>query len=334
MALKYPNKKKRKGYWKRYRRADIKNHRKIWAFLDSLVEEIGIPFKKNKRGRPPKLEMRVLAKILIYMIYFDLDLREAESELSRFEKQTLNYSNIDRWFWRLDENWIRKATQALHEKIEKMFSRGEYISDSTGITTDRYYETTALDSKGNRILALLCLKLHVFVVYFFTVGLVSIANFHVTHGDANDNPIMHEYLLENVKIKKGRRHHADKGYWSKNNILKNKKLGLLPNIVPKRKNEKGLTLKNAIKTYDNDARKKYRGLVEGIFGGLTTNQGAKTRFRKDCARKTHIACLALTHEIRTYHRAKAHKALVYLIRFMQQPRHHHKLFKYLQVFRW
>src|SRR3989338_7125785 len=50
-ALKYPNKKKRKGYWKIYDRARIKDFRKIWDFSLEIVKKSGNPFpKKDKRG--------------------------------------------------------------------------------------------------------------------------------------------------------------------------------------------------------------------------------------------------------------------------------------------
>lgn len=312
MALKYPNKRKRKGYWKRYRRADIKNHRKVWSFLDEIVDELGIPFHTYKRGAKPKLSYKAYAKMIVYLVYFDIKLREMQSELKEFEGDTIDFSNIDRWFMKADEDWVRKATQLLHEKIERMFRKACYITDSSKVTTTQYYETTEIDKDGNKIIELLTLKLHILIVYFIAVGIVSIANFHVTHGDANDNPIMNEYLLEDVNLRKGRMNHADKGYWSKENIRKNKEKGLQPNIVPKTKGESGLTLKTAIKEYDNEARKKNRGIIEGLFGGWTTDQGMKTRFRLDRTRKLHMSLMALSHEIRTYFRAIAHKAIALL----------------------
>jgi hypothetical protein len=54
-ALKYPNKSKRKGYWKRYEKADINNHRKVWDFLDDIIDELGLPFPKYSRSYPRKL---------------------------------------------------------------------------------------------------------------------------------------------------------------------------------------------------------------------------------------------------------------------------------------
>lgn len=308
-ALKYPNKKKCTGYWKRYNQADINNKRKIWNFLKDIVIELGLPFTLPKRGAKPKFGIEVYAMMVAYMAYFDLTLRDMEGELLLLMGDSLDFTNIDRWFIKTDDEWVRRATQMLHEKIEKMFRKGCYITDSSKVTTTQYYETTEIDSKGNRILDLLTLKLHILVVYFVAAGIVSIANFYTTHGDANDSPVMNEHLLENVKLRKGRMDHADKGYWSKENIRKNKEKGLKPNIVPKDGCNSGLTLTKAIEEYDNEARKRCRGIIEGVFGGMTTDQGMKTRFRLDKTRKTHIALLALTHEIRTYFRAIAHKAI-------------------------
>lgn len=308
-ALRYPNKRKRKGYWKRYEQAGINNQRKVWEFLDEIIDELGLPFPNTARGAKPKMGKHIYAKMIVYLAYFDVTLREMESELELLEGNSIDFTNIDRWFLKADDDWVRKAMQLLHERIERMFHGGCYITDSTEVTTTQLMETGRRDSEGKNILEFLTLKLHLLVVYFFSVGIVSIANLHATHGDANDNPIMREYLLENVKLRKGRKNHADKGYWGKENIRANKAKGLYPNIVPKEGCDKGITLATAAKEYDNEGRKKNRGLIEGVFGGATTNQGMRTRFRLDRARKLHLSLLAFSHEIRTYFRAVAHKAI-------------------------
>jgi hypothetical protein len=50
-------------------------------------------------------------------------------------------------------------------------------------------------------------------------------------------------------------------------------------------------------------------MIEGLFGGTTIENDNKTRFVKDKCRKTHIALMGLSHEIKTYFRALEHKAL-------------------------
>lgn len=133
LALRYPHKRKRAGYWKNYENAGIKDRRKVWNFLDEVIDACGLPFQEAARGRPPKLSLRDIAKIIVYMAYFDCVLREAETDLRLFVGETIDHSNIDRWFWKVDDCWIRDAVQMLHERIEAIASDGEYVSDSTGM---------------------------------------------------------------------------------------------------------------------------------------------------------------------------------------------------------
>src|SRR3989338_6823341 len=138
-AIKYPNKKKRKGYWKIYDRARIKDFRKIWDFSLGIVRKLGNPFpKKDNRGRKPKLKRDCYAAICILLAYFDLSLRDMEGEVPLLTDKTLDHSTIEWWFEKLDEEYIRAAAKFLHRKIKNMFNKGEYITDSTKITTTRY----------------------------------------------------------------------------------------------------------------------------------------------------------------------------------------------------
>src|SRR3990167_5527896 len=183
-ALKYPNKKKRKGYWKTYDRARIKDFRKIWNFLLEIIKKLGNPFpKKDNRGRKPKLERDYYAAICILLAYFDLSLRDMEGEVPLLTNETLDHSTIDWWFEKLDEEYIKKAAKFLHRKIKKMFKKGEYIADSTKIVTTRYQHVF---HKGKQTIELLCLKLHLIVMDFATSGMLSIEGIFVSHGDAHD----------------------------------------------------------------------------------------------------------------------------------------------------
>jgi len=316
IALKYPNKKKRKGYWKRYFRARIKNFRKIWNFLDELVDQLGIAFVENGRGRKPKLSLRILTKMCIFMGYFYLTLDEMEGLLDLLEKTTLDRSNIDRWFIKFDDEYAIKATRMLHERIEKMFRKGEYISDSTKFTSDRYYE---MIHKGEMIIELLTMKLHILVVYFISAGILSIANLSVTHGDAHDAPVYRDVILEDIPLKKKRRSHKDKAYDDEATFEKEFEKGLIPNTVPKENSKKGFWRKKARKLYDDKLRKMFRGLVEGLFGGMQTETDNKVRYRLDRTRKTYIALRGLAHEIRTYLRALQQKIIFLFSYFATTP---------------
>lgn len=148
-AQKYPNKRKRKGYWKIYDRARIKDFRKIWEFSLEIVEEHGCPFvKKDNRGRKPKFPRHCYAAFCIVMVYLDMSLREMEGEIPLLTNDTLDHSVIDWWFEKLDDEWVLKTVRKLGDKIEAMFKKGEYIVDSTEYTTTRYRGDTLCWRKG------------------------------------------------------------------------------------------------------------------------------------------------------------------------------------------
>ncbi len=218
---KYPNKKKRKGYWKIYDRARIKDFRKVWQFALEIVQEQECPFaKKDNRGCKPKFNRDFYAAFCILMVYFDMSLREMEGEIPLLTRgETLDHSVIDWWFIQLDDDWVLKAVRRLGDDIEALFRKGEYIADSTEYTTTRCQEIL---NAGDKLFVLTTMKLHILVCYFITAGIICIKNAFASHGDANDSPILREKLLENVKLRKNRRLHADKGYDSEKNLRKSR----------------------------------------------------------------------------------------------------------------
>ena len=316
-ALKYPNKKKRKGYWKTYDRARIKDFRKLWDFSLEIIKKLGNPFpKKDNRGRKPKLKRDYYAAICILLAYFDLSLRDMEGEVPLLTNETLDHSTIEWWFEKLDEEYIKTATKFLHRKIKKMFRKGEYITDSTKITTTRYAKIL---HKGQETIELLCLKLHLIIMYFATAGILSIESLYVTHGDAHDSPVFRDGLVSQAQFQKNKRIHGDKAYFAEENITACEKECLKTNFVPKDNIKHGLVLKRAIKEYEEETRKRFRGMIEGLFGGTTIENGNKTRFVKDRCRKTHIALMGLSHEIRTYFRALEIKAQSFFRLLLDNP---------------
>ena len=315
MSPKYPPKRKRKGYWKAYDRARIKDFRKVRDLCLEIVRQIGLPYQAKKRGRPPNLELEDYAVISIMLAYFDMSLRDMEGEIPLLFEGSLDHSNVDRWFEKLDDVWVEEAVKLLHSKIQAMFRKGEAIIDSTKITTTQYHETFQV---GEMILELLTIKLHLLVVYFWTVGIISIASLFVSHGDLHDSQPVPE-LLDKGRLTKGTRLHGDKAYNSEDLYEEMFEKEIKPNIVPKDTTKKGFWTKKAKKQYDNEARKKFRGLIEGIFGGMTTENSTRTRFVKDRNRKTHVALMALSHEIRTYFRAIAIKAIALIHYFRNNP---------------
>lgn len=308
-----PNKRKRKDYYKVYFKSKHKDLVKLWNFLDALITELGNPFKNKPTGRPPKFkDLRIYAKICILIGYFDFTLDEVAGILPLLAGETLDRSNIDRWFQRMDISYIERASEFLNEKLEGMFGYGEYIADTTKYATTEYNKVL---HKGQTTFELILIGLHIIVNYFFKEGFISIVKFHVSDGWSHESPIFREKLLPKAKLKLHRRMHGDKGFASEDNFELLFEKELIPNICQKENAKGGFWTKKAKKIYNNNIRKQIRGLIETVFGGMETETNNRIRFNLDKTRKLYVGIRALTHQIRTYFRALVYKALNYLLSF-------------------
>ena len=308
-----PNKRKRKDYYKVYFKSKHKDLVKLWNFLDTLITELGNPFKNKPTGRPPKFkDLRVYTKICILIGYFDFTLDEVAGILPLLAGETLDRSNIDRWFQRMDICYIEHASEFLNEKLEDMFDYGEYITDATKYAAKEYHEVL---HKGKTTFELILIGLHIIVNYFFKEGFISIVKFHVSDGWSHESPIFRDKLIPNAKLKPHRRMNGDKGFASEDNFELLFEKGLIPNICQKENAKGGFWTKKAKKVYNNNIRKQIRGLIETVFGGMQTETDNRIRFKLDKTRKLYVGIRALTHQIRTYFRALVHKALNYLLSF-------------------
>ena len=298
MSLKYPNKLKRSGYWLVYEQARINDFRNMFEEINGIISHI--PEGRKGRGRKPNLSQHELYSMAVFFAAFPHTLRQLEAFTWLLIKKELDHTNWSRWMKRLDENVIEEAIQELNNKMTAR-RKVEYIADSTPLTLTFYRE---LMHGGEAILELVTWKLHVIIAYLPVLGLLSVVSVHTTHGDAHDSPPYREHLLPKAEMRPKGRIHADSAYWAIENIRQTKEKKIRPNFVPKKRSDAGLTLKQAIEDYDNESRKKFRGMIEGWFGGIATRQGTKCRFKNHQAKNIFGYALALAQQIRTYMRFK------------------------------
>lgn len=309
MALKYPNKIKRSGYWKKYERAQIKDYRKVWNITMSFIIEKDIPFIFSKLGRTPNLTRKEYVCMSILHTYFNLDFRETEHIIELLIGKQLDHTNCTRWFGKLTQEYVSHLVFNVHKKIIGIENIGDYIVDATKISCDRL---EIVENIGENQFKHILKGMHIIVQYVSTLGLVSIVNVFASSGKANESPILRKKLLDSTKLNNGRRLHADKGYFGKENLKACNQFGLQPNIVPKEQKYSDAYLKKYVKNgYDNESRKKTRGLIETTFGGLETETGMKIKCRKEKHRDITICLMALKHNLRTYLRATALMVITY-----------------------
>ena len=132
------SRKKRKGYWKAYEKANIKDYRKVWKIAKDIVQKESVPYKLNKLGRPPKLELWMYVGLAVIYVYFNDPFRETEQLLKLLTGKSLDHSNIIRWFGKLRRSYIDKLVYKIHLRIIEQSVEGDYLADSSGVTCDRY----------------------------------------------------------------------------------------------------------------------------------------------------------------------------------------------------
>lgn len=309
MTPKYPNKKKRKGFWKRYERANIKDFRKVWTTAMRFIAGEDIPFVFSNRGRKPNLTREEIVCVSITHVYFNNDFRTTEHLIPLLIEKRLDHTNCVRWFDRLDLNYINDLAFAIHKEIISIDDSGDYITDSSNATCDRL---EVANNAGEDQLHHVTWKLHALIQYIFTLGLISIVSTWSTKGRASESPIFRRRLLKKGRVKQGKKCHGDKAFFGKKNLEACESLGLKPNIVPKEREYSDRYLKKYVRnSYDNESRKKTRGLVEGLFGGFQTEMDMKIRCRKPHHRDVYLGLLGVKHNLRTYLRATALKLFSY-----------------------
>ena len=310
MALKYPNKRKRKGYWKTYERANIKDYLLVWNTILALITPQDIPFRFAKRGRKPKLSPQEYVAMAVLGVYFDLRFRETEFLVALLSGKHLDHSNCVRWFGRLTVAYIDQLAFQVHQHIlEEVPAEGDYIADASLVTCDRL---KSLELPGTAVFEHITWKMHLLVMYLVEAGLLSIVSIFPTEGRVHESPVLRRQLLKEDRLIEGRKCHADKAYFGRSNMERCRDLDVKPNMVPKNQKYSDAYLKRYIKQeYDEEARKKNRGLVEGVFGGFQTETDMKIRCRKPHHRNVHVALMGLKHNIRTYLRTKVLMILWY-----------------------
>ena len=65
-------------YWNLYHKAKLNDFLKVWKLALDIVEGLGDPWKRSKRGKRPKFTSKKHAAVCIFMKYFGLTYRKIE----------------------------------------------------------------------------------------------------------------------------------------------------------------------------------------------------------------------------------------------------------------
>jgi len=290
---------KRAGYWSTYHDSKIDDYLEVYKTIVEVLEGLESPWKINKRGRPHKFHPKKHLSFCIFMRFFDLSLREMEGVIKLLVNKSLDHSTFGKNLKKINENTLQVLIKKLHITIDHKTKEGVIITDSTGISTDRYEECKIVMEDTKKIQEK---KWHIITKYYYQSGLISIISTKSTPEHRHDSPVFRE--IYDKSLCKNNFVFADRGYDSSDNLKMIEESGSIPVIKIRykygwrykgiRKKYKKLYLEHTARMY-----KQIRGIVEGVFGGTQTRYGNKTRCRLEKTRNISIMMLAVSHNIRT-----------------------------------
>ncbi len=271
---------KRPSYYKIYESAHINN---LWFIAKAawqIVKKLGAPYRRKRRGRPPKLEPMQAAVLLIVQAAQHRTFRASEELAPTLFKCSVDHVTIWRYFHKLSAGYLRRAISLLfslvylHVRESVMF-----VLDSTGISCERSSDS---------------LKLHALAIYSQEQSRLAIANAGVTPFNVHDAKPAEELLIAG----NGEVLNADAAYDSHRLRRIAKKLGFFPNFKYRRTS---MPTPHEQAHYPFDKKKyRFRGLVEGIFGAMEVRHGNSTRCRLDESRTKDLLLKVVAFNLRSY----------------------------------
>jgi len=139
-------------------------------------------------------------------------------------------------------------------------------------------------------------KLIILVEYHPENMLISISNADaLIHSD----PLSSAIMLENLDIRSDY-FFGDAGFDPEVLYMICFRKGIKPVVRQRYYGGRREKVKKAMECLDLDLYRKYRGVIEGVFGGLENGRLLFTRYRRESMKAKHIIAMALIHNINTY----------------------------------
>ncbi len=285
-------------YWKRYDQKYKKNNvKKLYYFVLSKAKKLGKPFeKKSNRGRPLAISPYDYVATFIIASLFDWSLRDDELFSDLLFRKHIDHSTFGKAFAKIPYMYLKKLLLMIRNEINNLIAdQPVLISDSTGVKVDRlYYQTTIkCKAKKRRIND----KMSILGEYYPKERAIIIANTDALFPSDSFSAIR---MLNEIETS-ANIFFADAGFDSEELFEKCFRKSILPTIKLRRYGKEPKRYrKKALEMFDEELYKKYRGVIEGIFGGLETRRLLFTRYRKTSMRMKHIIAMAVVHNLQTY----------------------------------
>jgi len=266
----------------------------VFKAICELVERFEPPWEVSPLGKPVKILPREYASLCIFRKWYNLTYRQTEDMAPLLIGKTVDHSSIGWAMQRISPQYLDELVYDLHLYMDCVLKGGLYITDSTGFACDRYEEREIAmeETKVKQTV-----KLHAAVKYYPRYGVTTIVTGIVTHGTAHDSPLF-KYLIR--RIYGPAPLFSDMGYDSEENRRLAYQHLLIPMIKERENCGNSLIRVKARKDFYEDLYKNFRGMVEGVFGGMETAYNNKTRCRLEKTRQTDVMLVAVVQNLKAH----------------------------------
>lgn len=284
------------AYWKKYERVLNKfSPLGLYGLVLRFARELGEPFKVHRKGRKPKVSPAEYAAYMVYQIITkNATFRVMEFESKMYTGVHIDHSTFVTKFEIMPFWYFLDLIETTGAYLDRLLEYSDqYVMDSTAITTPLKFKT---EIKGITVEERIEFRSHVIASLHPEDNCVCIRKALSTTKRIADcegaKQMLNDGKIRDITL------HADPGYDYERVYEACHKNNIKPNIKPQSYAIKEGTYRQAgIYEYDNISRKKNRGLIETIFGGLTNAGLLVTRLKKEAKILLYGLIVLLRHNI-------------------------------------
>ena len=275
----------------------------LYNLVLGFAKKLGNPYEEKKKGRKPKLRPYEYAAYLAYMILIKgMPYRGMEFESDLYVNKHVDHSTFVVNFEKIPAEYFLDLVEEVGTRLDLILEYSDqYVVDSTAVTTPLTFIT---EIKGKTVKEKIEYRSHAIVSLHPSDNSVVVRKGLSTSKRVADcegaKRMLDEGKITNITL------HGDRGYDYERVYKACYQHAIKPNIRPMGyKSEIGSHRLNGIAEYDNEMRKKHRGRVEVVFGGITNAGLMTTRLKKESKILSYSAIILLRHNILTLARALA-----------------------------
>ena len=261
-----------------------------------FLGQVGDPWRLAGFGRPPKRRPSEYAFALFVKVARDLSYRTAECLLG-IPRSSLHWA-----FKRLPLAWLRQLLVCSAALLRKLVKPKCGILDSTGVSLTGFGCTRRSEWKD-------FWKLHVLAEYAPQASAVWVACAKPTSKHAADVVVGRKLLAESPPPTTL---FGDKAYDDRKLFALAYRQGWRVCMQQRKTSLSLVGLRGRVwRDYDNDLRKRYRGMVETIFAAFSKRHSSRINERLSTTRAKTLLFWCINHNTRTTNKIKTTTLLIY-----------------------